>query len=110
MSTNSCVAYYGLRFEVSRDEVEHLETLSDSRFGIARRAGLKLYWGNFAAPGERYMLFVGEQLAILGPENSLELSLPSYSLQELMNSTRAKLQAAGLSGEPSLYLQWQPDV
>ncbi len=110
MSADACVAFYGLRFEVGRDEIEGLESRSDARLVAVRKAGLKHFWANFAAPGERYLLFVGAQLAILGPENESELVLPSHDLQTLMESTKTKLQAAGLSGDPSLYFQWEPDA
>lgn len=110
MSADACVAFYGLRFEIGRNEIEGLEARSDARIVAARKAGLKHCWANFAAPGERYLLFVGAQLAVLGPEDKSELALPSHDLQILMESTKAKLQAAGLTGDPSLYLQWEPDA
>src|SRR5580704_19165992 len=96
MSADACVAFYGLRFEVSRSDIERLEARSDARMIAARRAGLEHFWGNFAAPAERYCLFVGAQLAILGPENKAEFALPSHHLLALMESTKAKLQTAGL--------------
>lgn len=110
MSADACIAFYGLRFEIRADEIESLEDRTDSRMLAARRAGLKHYWGNFGAPGERYLLFVGAQLAKLGPENSSELSQSSRDLLAVMESTKVKLGAAGLTGEPSFYLQWQPDA
>ena len=102
MSADACAAFYGLRFEIDRSEIEGLKVRSDARMVAARKAGLKHLWANFAAPGERYLLFVGAQLAILGPENKAELALPSHDLQTLMESTKSKLQAAGLTGDPSL--------
>jgi hypothetical protein len=110
MSANACIAYYGLRFEVRRDEIEALENRSDPRMLAARKAGLKHYWGNFGAPGDKYLLFIGAQLAKLGPENSSEMTLSSRDLQSTMESTKAKLQAAGLTGDPLLHLQWEPDA
>jgi hypothetical protein len=110
MSANACLVYYGLRFEVSRNEIENLETRSDARMVAARKAGLRHFWANFGAPGERHLLFIGAQLAIMGPENKLELAMQSQELLTLMESTKAKLHTAALAGEPSLYLQWKPDV
>lgn len=49
MSANACVVYFGLRFDVPADGIEAVETRSDPRIVAARKAGLKSYWGNFAA-------------------------------------------------------------
>jgi len=102
--------FYGLRYEVSDDEIEGLEMRSDPRMQAARKAGLKHYWANFGAPGERYLLFVGANLGVLGPENSLEVVLRTTELQAIIESTKAKLQAADLAGEPSLHVQWCEDA
>ena len=75
----------------------------------ARKAGLKHYWANFGAREDRYHLFVGT-IGILGPENSTELVLSLRSTQIVAESTKAKLQVAGLLGDPLLHLLWQPDV
>jgi hypothetical protein len=110
MSADACIAFYGLRFEIQAAEIESLEDRTDSRMQAARKAGLKYYWGNFGDPDARYLLFVGAQLAKVGPENSWELSISSRDLLAMMESTKANLEAAGLSGEPSFYFQWQPDA
>ena len=110
MSANACVAFYGIRFEVAADDVEALESRSDWRMQAARKAGLKHYCDNFGLPGERYLLFVGTKLAVLGPENAAEAKFDSAELQGMIELTRRKLAAAGLNGEPALYLQWLPDA
>ncbi|NUQ53880.1 MAG: hypothetical protein HUU19_14435 [Phycisphaerales bacterium] len=110
MSADACLAFYGLRFEVEPDEIEGLEARSDYRMVAAKKAGLKHFWANFASPGERYLLFVGAQLAVLAPEEESEVAIPSADLQALMESARAKLQITGLPGDPSLYFQWIPDA
>src|SRR5882724_5325609 len=109
MSASACVAFYGLRFEIRPAEIESLEKRIDLRMIAARKAGLKHYWANFGAARERYLLFVGAQLSILGPENSNEASLGPNELMVLFESTNAKLRDSGLCGEPSLYLQWLAD-
>jgi hypothetical protein len=76
----------------------------------ARKVGLRYYWGNFGRLEEKYLLFVGAQLGILGPENAQEIKLEPTEVQDLFERTRTKLNEAPLVGEPSLYLQWQPDV
>ncbi len=110
MSANACVVFYGLRFEVSPDEIEGLELRSDPRMLVARKAGLKHYWANFGSPGERYLLFIGANLAVLGPENSFELVLEAPDLQGILTATGLKLEASGLAGVPALYVQRLPDV
>ena len=110
MVADACIAFYGLRFEVRPDETEALEKRSDPRMLAARKVGLQHYWGNFDAPGERYLLFVGTHLATLGPEDGFEVTQTSHELQNTMEATKAKLQVAGFTGDPSLYLQWEPDA
>ncbi len=110
MSASACVVFYGVRFEVSPEEIEALELRSDPRMLAARKAGLKHYWASFGAPSERYLLFVGANLGILGPENSPEVILREAELQGVFNATKTKLEAAELSGEPTLYVQWLPRV
>ncbi len=76
----------------------------------ARRVGLNHYWGNFGGLEEKHRLFIGAQPAVPGPENSDEINLSSSELQNSFNETSAKLKEAALVGEPSLYLQWLPEV
>jgi hypothetical protein len=110
MSADTCIAYFGLRFEVDPDEVEGIELRSDQRVVAARKSGLKYYWGNVGGLQETYVMFVGAQLALMGLENSLAVDVSSDDLQDVIGKTRAKLVEAGFEGEPSLHLQWQPDV
>lgn len=109
MSADACLAFYGIRFEIASDEIEGLETRSDPRLIAARRTGLKTYWGNFGGIGERYLLFVGANLAVLGPENQSDVAFGLSEFQAIVDSTKARLLSAGLAGEPSLYIQWQQD-
>lgn len=110
MSSDTFIAYFGLRFELSSDEAEAVELRSDPRVVSARKAGLKYYWGNFGGLKERYLLFVGEQIGILGDENSGEVSLPLNDARLSFDATKEKLEMAGLSGTPELHLSWQPDI
>jgi hypothetical protein len=109
-SADACVAFFGLRYEVQEHEIQGLELRSDSRIVAARKAGLKHYWGNFGGLSERHLLFIGAQLGVLGPENAGEINLSQNELQTLVDRTRARLEEAGLAGQPSFYLQWHPDV
>lgn len=110
MSAASCVVFYGLRFEVSSEEVEALESRSDKRLQNARRIGLKQYWGNFGLPGEKWLLFIGAHLGTFGLESQLEAQFGSDILLKVMNDTNAKLITAGFQEEPKILIQWQPDA
>ena len=110
MSANACVVYFGLRFDVPADGMEAIETRADPRIVVARKVGLKSYWGNFAAPDERYLLFIGAQVAVMGPENQSEVTLTLAEFEAVVASVRAKLEAAGLKGTPSFHIHWQPDA
>lgn len=110
MSAEACVAFYGLRFEVAGAEVPGLEARSDPRLQSARKFGLKTYWGNFGLPGERYLLFIGSRLAVLGPENDASLSMDPATLAGLVDETDRKLEAAGFRGAPALHIEWMPDA
>jgi hypothetical protein len=110
MSAPACVVYYGLRFEVSPGEVEGLESRTDPRILAARRAGLQFYWGDVAAPEERYVLFVGAPLGMVGPENELEIQLSTADFEALAASVRTNLVRGGFAGDPAIHLQWQRDA
>ena len=110
MSSDTFIAYFGLRFEISIDEAEAVEDRSDARVVAARKAGLKYYWGNFGGLQERYLLFVGEQIGILGDENAAEVSLPLNDVRLSIDGVKEKLGKAGLFGAPELHLSWQPDI
>ncbi len=110
MSASTCLVFYGLRFEVAKAQIEPLEKRSHPTLRAARRVGLKHYWGNFGAPGDRYLLFVGANLGLLGIENSLEIRHTESDLKILIEEAKAKLKDSGLSGEPALYAQLIPDA
>lgn len=110
MSSDTFIAYFGLRFEIDADEAEAVEDRSDARVVAARKAGLKYYWGNFGGIEERYLLFIGEEVGILGNENAGEVSLPLNDPRLSVDTVREKLATAGLRGAPELHLSWQPDI
>ena len=110
MSAEATVAFYGVRFPVSEDEITALEERSHPRILEARQNGLKYYWGNFAAPNEEYALFIGDNLGILGVENERRVQLSPEELLARVQETNAKLKRAAIMQSPMLYLQWQPDA
>lgn len=46
----------------------------------------------------------------MGPENQSEVTLGVAEVEAVVASVRAKLEAAGFSGTPSLHIHWQPDA
>jgi hypothetical protein len=110
MSADSTVVYYGVRFEVSDDEVVALENRSHEKIIVARRYGLKYYWGNFAAPNSKYLLFIGDELGIIGLENRRQIHFRAEDLAKRMKETETKLSRAGIAELPALYLEWQTDA
>lgn len=110
MSANACVAYFGLRFTVTPDEADSLEQRTDPRQIAAKRAGLNCYWGNFGGDAERYLLFVGRQIGILGLENDLTLDTPAAELTSLIADTIQRLSSADFKDDAGLHLEWIADV
>jgi hypothetical protein len=110
MSTESMVAFYGVRFEISDEDITSLEERSHPLFVKARQNGLKIYWGNFVAKGNKYLLFIGDNLGILGLENDRQIHISLDELTKRANNTNARLQRAGIVEQAMLYLEWQPDI
>lgn len=110
MSSDTFIAYYGLRFEISNDEIEAIEDRSDARVAAARKIGMKYYWGNFGGLEERYLLFVGEEIGIFGDENSVEASFNLEDSRFSANDMKKKFNLAGFFGDPELHLIWQSDI
>jgi len=110
MSASACIAYIGLRFEVAPDEIEALENRKDSRQTSARSAGLTSYWGNFGGDTESYVLFIGTQIGILGPENTSSVQLVVQDLTAILSDVSAKLESIGIKGSVGLHLEWLVDA
>lgn len=108
MASEAVVIFYGVRYEVSDSGIESLESRSDPRLAAARKHGLKSYWGNFAGPRSRYLLFIGDKLGVVGIENDREIQIPPEALFERMRQTESKLGDAGMLEAPQLFIQWQP--
>ena len=103
------VIYYGLRFDVPSGEIQRLEDRTDERIVAARNAGLEFYWGNFDVPCEKYLLFIGAQIGVVGPENQIEVQIGDTEFEAIATLVQTKLVAAGLAGTPRLHIQWQGD-
>ncbi len=107
MSASVFVGFFGIRYEIT---ISESEDENDPRVRAARKNGLQFYSGNFGGQAERYLLFIGSRLGILGAENRSEIVIAGRELQRVMESTREKLRTAGFEVEPALYLQWEEDV
>lgn len=109
MSASACVAYIGLRYEVSPNEIESLELRADPRQRQAKLVGLNSYWGNFGGQSERHLLFVGTEIAILGPEGRAWTTTTAARLAAIVSETEQALSEASLDGECALHLEWLED-
>lgn len=110
MSAPSCLAFFGIRFELSREEIELVETRADERVVRARRSRLDHYAGKFVLDGrERWLLFVGKKIANVGPEMGMAADLDRVELERALEDTSRSLVAAGWSGPPRLFIQYEPD-
>jgi len=56
-------------------------------------------------PDEHYLLFISARLAVLGPENGIEVTVRASEMHSIIAATKVKLVAAGFTDEPSLHFQ-----
>jgi hypothetical protein len=108
VSAPNAVAFVGLRFDVSHDEVAKLEARRDVRQLAARKAGLSAYWGK--VPARDAVLLVGLEVANLGPENLQHAAIDLAAMQNLMERVARGLVMAELDGEARLHLQYFDDA
>ena len=106
---DTTIAFFGIRRELSENEIETLEDRSHPAISQSRIVGLEHYWGNFGSPGERYLLFIGKSVGKIGIEDSLEAELTADVFGQLMSDVSRRLSQAGYSAVPKLFLQLQPD-
>ncbi|WP_137871358.1 hypothetical protein [Sphingopyxis sp. 2PD] len=110
MSSSACVAYFGLRFDVSVEEIDSLEQRRDARQIAAKGVGLSSYWGNFGGESERYVLLIGTKIAILGVENEVAATLSNQQLSKVMIETVDRLRSANFADGAGLHLEWLSDA
>lgn len=109
MSSDCCVAYIGLRFDIQISELDALESKRDARQIAAKSAGLETYWANFGGIEDRYVLFVGSRVAVLGPEDTPNLQISSERLLAMLSDTSARLKSVGMTAPVTLNLEWLED-
>ena len=111
MSADSFVVYYGVRRQVSNDEIVQCETRKHPWIRAARDAGLQHYWSNFSVEGaEDYLLFVGRQIGVFGAEGIAQLQISDLEFQSIVQDTKLRLERAGISETPALHIQYGPDI
>jgi hypothetical protein len=108
MFNDRCVLFFGVRVELSETEVELCELRMHPLMIKARDESLQNYWSNFDLPGEKYFLFVGKLIGIVGREDDSEVRVSPDVLNGIITFTTAKLSKAGIEGEPALFMQRQP--
>lgn len=111
MSADSTLVLYGIRFETGDEQRPGLESRTDPRIRTARDHQLAHWWGNFSVDeiNEQSYLFIGTLLGHVGHEGVYELRLGDSELSSTMLQTKQKLSTAGFEGEPSLFIQFEPD-
>jgi hypothetical protein len=67
MGADAFIAFYGLRFELTDDELDSVERHADDRLLAARGANLHTHFGR-PTDGEPHFLFVGTRLGVFGIE------------------------------------------
>ncbi|HEX7900403.1 MAG TPA: hypothetical protein VF950_21725 [Planctomycetota bacterium] len=108
MSAPSCLFFFGVRFEVERTELALLEAKTHPLMLKAHEAGLGHYWHDFGTSEDRYYLFVGRKLAVIGVEGELGARFDADKLLDEAEEIGAKLKQADLPGDPTFWLRWQP--
>jgi hypothetical protein len=106
VSADSCVSCIGLRYDIETFEVEALEARADPRQIAARNAGLRSDWANFGGADECYVLYVGTEVAVFGPEGKSSVCLAPQEIAEMISETRKELDRTGLSGEVALHIEF----
>jgi hypothetical protein len=109
MSSERCIAFFGVRVELEEVDIELCEMRMHPLLIAARGGGLDHYWANFGSPGEKYYLFIGKLIGILGVESEMELRISADELNAIATFTSVKLVKSGVQGSPSFFLQWEPD-
>ena len=108
MSREASLIFFGIRFEISEDEITNVEDRKHPIVSQARSVGLQVFWEDIGINTPTYCGFVGRELATLGVENEAEVAIEQSSLNELMDKVRNKLNEAGIPGDPKLYMCWLP--
>lgn len=108
MSREASLIFFGIRLEISDEEIASVEDRTHPIVSQARAVGLQVYWEDFGVDEPAYFGFVGRKVAILGVENEAEVIVAQSSLNEMMDKVRTKLSEAAIPGDPKLFMCWMP--
>jgi hypothetical protein len=108
MSNDRSILFFGIRVELTEIELDLCEMRMHPLMIEARSEALQTYYGNFAQPDERYFLFVGKLLGIVGREDEDVIRLTPDHFSGIVAFVTAKLAKSGIHGEPALFMQREP--
>ncbi len=109
MSASFTIVFVGIRRTVLPAEVESFEDRSHPVMASARKAGLDCFWGNFGKPSERYLAFIGRLIGRFGAEDHVVAELTQAQFAEIHADVHHRLQMAGLTEPPALFIQFVAD-
>ena len=107
MSASNFHVYYGLRFDLSDQDLSPYERRESPQQIAAREHGLDCWWG--VSNEESYFLLLGTSIGNFGWEYLANNSTDDAKLADIMAQTKAKLAAAGYTDPPALHCQFEPD-
>jgi len=107
---DTTVVLFGIRLEVSDDDLDELESRTHPMQIAAKRAGLESYWGKFSVPAENHLLFVCKLIGKLGVEDRMGIQINADDFARTAKTVSTKLRDAGISETALLHLEYQPGV
>ena len=117
MGADLVVLYYGVRFTLKDGDEDLMVQLESETYPVipaAKSAGLNTWWGYSDANGNIHLL-IGRQLAMLSAER-LDPGWTGYAamrdsqMRLIVEDVRTRLRLLGISDEPLLHAQLEPDM
>ena len=109
MSAESGLFFYGVRYLAGPDDMALLEARKHPLMQKARSAKMDFYWGKFTGATEKYYLYIGTIMGIIGPENESEIIYNEVRLNEIVSKTKRDLLNVDISDTPQFFAQWVYD-
>lgn len=103
------IVFYGIRFEVTEDDITALESRTHPKILAAKEVGLEYYWGNFDSPDEEYVMFIGKLIGKIGVEDHREFQFKATEITEIEKLVSGRLRQVGIVEKSSLHFKYQPD-
>ncbi len=117
MGADLVILYYGVHFALRDDDEDLMVQLENETYPVipaAKSAGLDTWWGYSDASGNIHLL-IGRQLAMLSAER-LDAGWSGYAamrdsqMRLIAEDVRTRLGLLGISTEPMLHAQLEPDM